>query len=106
MHVFVNGHLSGNEAYSQYSYLSMNLDTNCCNVSELQCSILKLTGSAFGTGQYKRFTFTGGISLHAGINRISLLSVAVGLQVSMIKLRPVVAAAFLMVLIMFLFLVL
>ncbi|KAI5673161.1 hypothetical protein M9H77_13525 [Catharanthus roseus] len=39
-----------------------------------------LSGSAFGTGQYKRFTFTGGISLHAGINRISLLSVAVGLQ--------------------------
>ncbi|XP_027112186.1 beta-galactosidase 3 [Coffea arabica] len=38
-----------------------------------------LSGSAFGTSENKIFTFTGGINLHAGVNKISLLSVAVGL---------------------------
>ncbi|CAO2826312.1 unnamed protein product [Amaranthus hypochondriacus] len=39
----------------------------------------KLSGSAFGTREDRRFTFRGPINLHAGMNRISLLSVAVGL---------------------------
>ncbi|KAL3515131.1 hypothetical protein ACH5RR_022033 [Cinchona calisaya] len=38
-----------------------------------------LSGSAFGTKANKKFTFTGGINLQAGVNKISLLSVAVGL---------------------------
>ncbi|KAH7834339.1 hypothetical protein Vadar_015024 [Vaccinium darrowii] len=38
-----------------------------------------LSGSAFGSRENRRFTFTGNVNLHAGINRISLLSVAVGL---------------------------
>ncbi|XAR59588.1 Beta-galactosidase [Bertholletia excelsa] len=37
------------------------------------------SGSAFGTRQYRSFSFTGNVNLHAGINRISLLSVTVGL---------------------------
>lgn len=41
-----------------------------------------ITGSAFGTREQTHFTFTGPVNLHAGINRIALLSIAVGLQVS------------------------
>ncbi|KAL5563083.1 hypothetical protein UlMin_032830 [Ulmus minor] len=37
------------------------------------------SGSAYGTREKRRFTFTGNVNLHAGINKISLLSVAVGL---------------------------
>ncbi|KAL9414814.1 hypothetical protein AB3S75_043137 [Citrus x aurantiifolia] len=38
-----------------------------------------LTGSASGTRTFKRFTFRGNVNLHAGVNTISLLSIAVGL---------------------------
>ncbi|KAK4378316.1 hypothetical protein RND71_000178 [Anisodus tanguticus] len=39
----------------------------------------RLSGSVYGNRGNRRVTFTGGVNLHAGINRISLLSVAVGL---------------------------
>ncbi|KAK2990447.1 hypothetical protein RJ640_011195, partial [Escallonia rubra] len=39
----------------------------------------QLSGYAFGTRENRRFTFTGKVNLHAGTNRIALLSVAVGL---------------------------
>ncbi|KAK3026534.1 hypothetical protein RJ639_041831, partial [Escallonia herrerae] len=39
----------------------------------------QLSGYAFGTRENRRFTFTGKVKLHAGTNRIALLSVAVGL---------------------------
>ncbi|XP_031273825.1 beta-galactosidase 3-like [Pistacia vera] len=39
----------------------------------------QLSGSASGTRENRRFTFTGNVNLHAGVNKISLLSVAVGL---------------------------
>ncbi|KAI4327674.1 hypothetical protein L6164_020103 [Bauhinia variegata] len=39
----------------------------------------ELTGSASGTREYRRFTYTGKVNLRAGTNRIALLSVAVGL---------------------------
>ncbi|PRQ23872.1 putative beta-galactosidase [Rosa chinensis] len=39
----------------------------------------QLSGSAYGTRKNKRFTFTGNVILHAGLNKISLLSIAVGL---------------------------
>ncbi|RAL46541.1 hypothetical protein DM860_004820 [Cuscuta australis] len=39
----------------------------------------QLSGSAFGTRQNRRFTFRGKVNLQAGTNKISLLSVAVGL---------------------------
>ncbi|XP_048431228.1 beta-galactosidase 3-like [Pyrus x bretschneideri] len=39
----------------------------------------QLTGSAFGTRQSRRFTYTGKVNLRAGTNRIALLSIAVGL---------------------------
>ncbi|XP_030499794.2 beta-galactosidase 3 [Cannabis sativa] len=39
----------------------------------------QLTGSAFGTRRSRRFTYNGKVNLHAGINKIALLSVAVGL---------------------------
>ncbi|XP_058190727.1 beta-galactosidase 3-like [Rhododendron vialii] len=40
----------------------------------------QLSGSAFGSREYRRFTFTGEVNLQAGPNIISLLSVAVGLS--------------------------
>ncbi|CAI9294733.1 unnamed protein product [Lactuca saligna] len=40
----------------------------------------QLSGSAFGNPENKNVKFTGNANLHAGINKISLLSVAVGLQ--------------------------
>ncbi|KAF7127525.1 hypothetical protein RHSIM_Rhsim11G0181200 [Rhododendron simsii] len=43
----------------------------------------QLSGSAFGSREYKRFTFTGEVNLRAGRNIISLLSVAVGLPVGL-----------------------
>ncbi|KAB2618119.1 beta-D-galactosidase [Pyrus ussuriensis x Pyrus communis] len=39
----------------------------------------QLTGSAFGTRESRRFTYTGKVNLRAGTNKIALLSVAVGL---------------------------
>ncbi|CAL5377126.1 unnamed protein product [Camellia sinensis] len=39
----------------------------------------QLSGSAFGTRKNRKFTFTANANLHAGTNRISLLSVTVGL---------------------------
>ncbi|KAJ4714293.1 Beta-galactosidase [Melia azedarach] len=39
----------------------------------------QLSGSAFGTRQFRRITYTGKVNLRAGRNRIALLSVAVGL---------------------------
>ncbi|KAL7206777.1 hypothetical protein ACSBR2_019481 [Camellia fascicularis] len=39
----------------------------------------QLSGSAFGTRKSRKFTYTANADLHAGTNRISLLSVAVGL---------------------------
>ncbi|KAL2348569.1 hypothetical protein Fmac_002569 [Flemingia macrophylla] len=40
----------------------------------------QLSGSAYGTREDRRFTYTGPVNLRAGTNKIALLSVAVGLQ--------------------------
>ncbi|KAL4650070.1 hypothetical protein ACB092_01G060500 [Castanea dentata] len=37
------------------------------------------SGSTFGTREQRQFTFTGSVTLHAGTNKIALLSIAVGL---------------------------
>lgn len=39
----------------------------------------QLAGSAYGTKDNRKFTFTKSVNLHAGVNSIALLSVAVGL---------------------------
>ncbi|XP_021667108.2 beta-galactosidase 5 isoform X2 [Hevea brasiliensis] len=39
----------------------------------------QFSGSAFGTRENRQITFTGPVNLRAGMNRISLLSIAVGL---------------------------
>ncbi|PRQ23885.1 putative beta-galactosidase [Rosa chinensis] len=39
----------------------------------------QLSGSTYGTLQDQIFTFTGDVNMHAGVNKISLPSVAVGL---------------------------
>lgn len=39
----------------------------------------QLSGSAYGTKDNRKFTFTKSVNLHAGVNSIALLSVAVGL---------------------------
>lgn len=45
-----------------------------------------ITGSAFGTREQRQFTFTGPVNLRAGINKIALLSIAVGLPVSALSM--------------------
>ncbi|KHN21853.1 Beta-galactosidase 3, partial [Glycine soja] len=40
---------------------------------------LNLKCSAFGTREYRRFAYTGKVNLLAGINKLALLSVAIGL---------------------------
>ncbi|XP_038716273.1 beta-galactosidase 5-like [Tripterygium wilfordii] len=40
----------------------------------------QFSGSAFGSRENRGFTFSGPVNLHAGTNKIALLSVAVGLQ--------------------------
>lgn len=40
-----------------------------------------MTGSAYGTREDRRVTYTGNVNLRAGSNRIALLSVAIGLPV-------------------------
>ncbi|KAL2521087.1 Beta-galactosidase 3 [Forsythia ovata] len=39
----------------------------------------QLSGSAYGTRENMRFTFTGLVNLHSGTNKIALLNIAVGL---------------------------
>ncbi|KAK6938877.1 Beta-galactosidase, beta-sandwich domain, partial [Dillenia turbinata] len=39
----------------------------------------QFSGSAYGTRENRRFTFTGPVKMHAGANKIALLSIAVGL---------------------------
>ncbi|KAF6176349.1 hypothetical protein GIB67_011138 [Kingdonia uniflora] len=45
----------------------------------------QIVGSAYGTRQNRRFTFTGKINLRAGTNRIALLNIAMGLSVSRLQ---------------------
>lgn len=45
----------------------------------------EITGSAFGTRENRRFTFSGPANLRAGINKIALLSIAIGLPVSLLN---------------------
>ncbi|PRQ20101.1 putative beta-galactosidase [Rosa chinensis] len=53
------------------------------------CSVM--IRSTYGTLQDQRFTFTGDVNMHAGVNKILLLSVAVGLPVSYCDVKgPVV----------------
>lgn len=43
------------------------------------------TGSGYGTREDRRFRYTGPVNLRAGTNTIALLSVAVGLPVSIVS---------------------
>ena len=45
----------------------------------MACSLI--TGSAFGTQENKKFTFSKSVNFHAGVNSIELLSVNMGLPV-------------------------
>lgn len=44
--------------------------------------IIYFAGSAYGTMENPRFTFTSQVKLTAGVNKLSLLSVSAGLAVS------------------------
>lgn len=76
LHVFINGQYSG------MIYL-----VRMCNLIGPWFSQIKLqgfftsTGSAFGSRDLRQFTFTGPVDLKAGTNKISLLSMTVGLPV-------------------------
>lgn len=58
---------------------------------KVKCWVCAWTiGSAYGTRENRRFTFTGNVNLHAGTNKLSLLSIAVGLPVSSLFLMSTV----------------
>lgn len=80
VHIFINGQLSG---MSLSTVWPINFHER---VSDMQNLIYWIPGSAFGTRQNRRFTYKGKINLHSGTNRIALLSVAVGLPVSILFL--------------------
>lgn len=61
-------------------------ESSLANYRNKKCNMLLNTGSAFGTREYNKFPYTKDIHLHAGVNKISLLSVAVGLPVSSLTL--------------------
>lgn len=78
LHIFVNGQLSGDHrshiiiliiALSYIRLLNINTD--------------EMTGTVYGSLEKPELTFSGRVNLQAGINKISLLSVAVGLPVSL-----------------------
>lgn len=50
------------------------------------CTSFYFTGSAYGSRENMRFTFTGPVNLNAGTNKIALLSLAVGLPVSSLQI--------------------
>ena len=79
VHIFINGQLSGNDIVT-FSY--SNLFSN----GEIASFLIRLRffhlGSAFGTRENRKFTYTGKVNLRAGKNKIALLSVAMGLPVS------------------------
>lgn len=52
------------------------------NVINLLLFVTNSSGSAYGNEESRKVRFTGNANLRAGMNKISLLSVAVGLQVS------------------------
>lgn len=58
----------------------------CCTITFDALTLLMhfLAGTAYGSLENPKLTFSQGVNLRAGINKISLLSIAVGLQV-----RPV-----------------
>ena len=49
-------------------------------------AVLCYLGSAYGTREDRRITYTGSANLRAGSNKLALLSVAVGLPVSFLSL--------------------
>lgn len=79
VHIFVNGQLSGELSIrvligSFITLIGLMKMVTLINLINL--------GSAFGTRENRRIRYIGKVNLHAGTNRIALLSVAVGLPVS------------------------
>ncbi|XP_073033996.1 beta-galactosidase-like isoform X1 [Primulina eburnea] len=68
LHVFINGQLSGT-----ICIFLLVRPTNLCKIS---CSVI---GTVYGSLDQPKLTFSRNVNLKVGINKISLLSVAVGL---------------------------
>lgn len=83
LHVFINGQLSGTTPISIVMYIELRFKFVLWICYWIVRNLYaNSSGSAFGNPENKNVKFTGNANLHAGINKISLLSVAVGLQVS------------------------
>lgn len=76
VHVFVNGHFYGKKHSFANSLLRKQLPSN-------DFLAFNDVGSAFGTRENRKFSFSSPVHLRGGANRIALLSVAVGLPVSL-----------------------
>ncbi|XP_075509695.1 beta-galactosidase-like isoform X1 [Primulina tabacum] len=68
LHVFINGQLSGT--------MCIFLLVHRTNLHKISCSAI---GTVYGSLDRTKLTFSGDVNLRVGINKISLLSVAVGL---------------------------
>lgn len=79
LHVFINGQLSGglNGVLLVVKFL---LDFLYSVVLTQQ--FILIAGTVYGSLNSPKLTFSQNVKLNAGVNKISLLSVAVGLQVS------------------------
>lgn len=53
-----------------------------------------LAGTAYGSLEFPKLTFSSGVNLRAGINTITLLSIAVGLPVGSLSLSHTLMLAY------------
>lgn len=105
LHVFINGQLAGRhlvsyfwlkavcESASSKSQDAQNIDSLIFfQKSHFRASLgnmlfLKLlAGTSYGSLEFPKLTFSKGVNLRAGINTITLLSIAVGLPVCSLSL--------------------
>lgn len=78
LHVFINSELSGTRATNAFK------TTIIFSCLPLCLKFLALViGTVYGGLAFPKLTYTNSVKLRAGINKISLLSVAVGLPVSL-----------------------
>lgn len=88
LHVFVNNQLSG--LFWDLLKISIQLCIKNFFVFDVYCAVCvkhlfvltAITGTAYGSLENPKLTFTGKVKLWAGNNKISILSIAVGLPVS------------------------
>lgn len=81
LQVFINGELSGELKVKRVLLVNKFQCHFRCSVV-LTCQFILIAGTVYGTLNNPKLTFSQNVKLTAGINKIYLLSAAVGLPVS------------------------